>query len=212
MCCCTPIIGSEFDKHGFLQKFKARLCVKGDLQPYNHKETYAATLAGRSFQVLMTIAAKFNLEARQLDVINAFTISYLDEDIYIKFPDGYERHGWTLKLIKTLYGLRRSPLLWQQDLIGTFQQLGLTLGTEDPCICKNSWITIFFFVDDIVLLYRKKDQLPADQLIDTLKGRYQMKDFGDLRWFLGIRVLRNRPNRKLRLCQDSYTEAITTRF
>ncbi|KAL5600707.1 hypothetical protein FOVSG1_008519 [Fusarium oxysporum f. sp. vasinfectum] len=104
MCCCIPIIGPEFDKHGFLQKFRARQCVKGDLQPYNQKETYAATLAGRSFQALMTIAATFNLEARQLDVINAFAISYLEEDIYIKFPDGYERHGWTLKLIKLYTG------------------------------------------------------------------------------------------------------------
>jgi hypothetical protein len=208
----TWVFKYKFDKHGFLQKFKARLCVRGDLQPYSHKETYAATLAGRSFRVLMAITAKFDLENRQLDAINAFTNSYLDEDIHIKFPDGYERHGWILKLIKALYGLRRSPLLWQQDLTGTFKQLGLTLCTEDPCICRNNWITVFFFVDDIVLLYRKKDQLAADQMINSLKSRYQMKGLEHLQWFLGIRLLRDRPNRKLWLCQDSYAEAIAIRF
>jgi hypothetical protein len=33
-----------------------------------------------------------------------------------------------------------------------------------------------------------------------------MKDLGELKWFLGVRVVRDRPNRKLWLCQDSYIE------
>ncbi|KAJ3454408.1 hypothetical protein MRS44_018302 [Fusarium solani] len=208
----TWVFKYKFDKHGFLQRFKARLCVRGDLQPFNHKETYAATLAGKSFRILMALTARFDLEARQLDAINAFTNSILDEEIFIKFPDGYERRGWILKLHKALYGLRRSPLLWQKDLTRTFQQLGLSQCAEDPCICNNSWVTVFFFVDDIVVLYQKKDKLAADQLINSLKSRYKMQDLGDLQWFLGIRVIRDRPARKLWLCQDSYIEAITARF
>jgi hypothetical protein len=160
----------------------------------------------------MAIAAKFDLEAMQLDAVNAFTNSYIDEDIYINFPDGYERRGWILKLVRALYGLRRSPLLWQKDLVTTFQQLGLTQGKEDPCICTNDWAVVFFFVDDIVLLYRKQDQPAADQLIRSLKARYQMKDLGNLQWFLGIRIIRNREARKLWLCQDSYIENITAKF
>jgi hypothetical protein len=39
-----------------------------------------------------------------------------------------------------------------------------------------------------------------------------MEDLGDLRWFLGIRIIRDRPARKLWLCQDSYIEKITNRF
>ena len=74
----------------------------------------------------MAIAAKFNLETRQLNAVNAFTNSLLDEDVYIQFPDGYKRNGWILKLVKALYGLRRSPLLWHQDLTGTLKQLGLS--------------------------------------------------------------------------------------
>ncbi|KAH7112782.1 hypothetical protein B0J13DRAFT_575355 [Dactylonectria estremocensis] len=31
-----------------------------------------------------------------------------------------------------------------------------------------------------------------------------MQDLGDLQWFLGIRVIRDRPGSKLWLCQDSY--------
>lgn len=98
------------DKHGFVTRFKARLCVRGDLQQLNNKEAYAATLTGRLFRVLMAITAKFDLETRQLDVVNAFTTSFLDENIDTMFPDGYKRRGWSLKLIRALYGLRRDHL------------------------------------------------------------------------------------------------------
>jgi hypothetical protein len=42
----TWVFTHKFDKQGFLQKFKARICVRGDLQPLSEKETYAATRLG----------------------------------------------------------------------------------------------------------------------------------------------------------------------
>ena len=43
------------DTNGYLTKFKARLCVRGDLQESVHEDTYAATIA---------ISALNNLAAR----------------------------------------------------------------------------------------------------------------------------------------------------
>ncbi|OAQ57580.1 polyprotein [Pochonia chlamydosporia 170] len=208
----TWVFKYKFNKHGYLQKFKARICVRGDLQQLGSKETYAATLAGRSFRILMAITAKFDLETRQLDAVNAFTNSVLDEDVYVQFPDGYRRRGWVLKLLRALYGLRRSPLLWQKDLTAAFEKLGLRQSQEEPCLFTNSWLTIFFFVDDIVLLYRARHQDAADKFIVKLKTQYEMKDLGELKWFLGIRVLRDRAARKLWLCQDSYIEKIVNQY
>ena len=42
--------------------------------------------------------------------------------------------------------------------------------------------------------------------------RYEMRDLGELSWFLGIRVIRDRVQRKLRLCQDSYIRKIAITF
>ena len=53
----------KLDSDGYLQKLKARLCVRGDLQ-ITEEETYAATLAARIFRTLMAIAAAFDLEIR----------------------------------------------------------------------------------------------------------------------------------------------------
>ncbi len=51
----------KFDQDGYLLKHKARLVVRGDLQ-YTAEDTYTATLAVQTFQVIITIIAAFGLE------------------------------------------------------------------------------------------------------------------------------------------------------
>ena len=60
---CKWVYVYKFDKHGRFQKAKARLVVRGDQQAKSPTEnTYAATLAGRSFRTIIAIAARFDLE------------------------------------------------------------------------------------------------------------------------------------------------------
>ena len=116
----------KFNEDGYLDKYKARLVARGDLCPSTDQDTYATTLAARVFRALMLIAAYFDLDIYQFDAINVFTNVYLDEDVYARFPDGFSVQGKCLKLIKALYRLPRSPLLWFNDLSATFKKLGLT--------------------------------------------------------------------------------------
>ena len=103
----------KFDTDGFLQKFKARICVCGDLQKRSsYEDNYAATLAAKMFRALMAIMAVFDLEAHQFDAVSAFTNSKLDEMVYCEYPEGFHQPGKCLFLLRALYGLRRSPLLW----------------------------------------------------------------------------------------------------
>ena len=41
---------------------------------------------------------------------------------------------------------------------------------------------------------------------------YEMRDIGEMKWFLQIRIVRDRNLRKLWLCQDSYIQKIVSRF
>jgi hypothetical protein len=49
----------KFDKDGYLERYKARICVRGDLQPPTEKDKYAATLAAKIFRALIAIMARF---------------------------------------------------------------------------------------------------------------------------------------------------------
>ena len=79
----------KFDTDGYLVKFKAHICIQGDLQRLSEKDTYAVTLAAKIFRAIMAIVAAFNLETWQCDVVNAFTNSLINKVVYIEFPDGF---------------------------------------------------------------------------------------------------------------------------
>ena len=62
----------------------------------------------------MALAAVYDLEMLQLDAVNAFLNSDIDEDITVQWPTGFEPHTakrTILKLQKALYGLKQAPLL-----------------------------------------------------------------------------------------------------
>ena len=70
---------TKVDDQGFITRCRSRLVVRGDLQVKSTIETtYAATLAGRSFRIIMAIVAKNDLETKQFDVVNAFVNAQRD--------------------------------------------------------------------------------------------------------------------------------------
>jgi hypothetical protein len=202
----------KFDSDGYLIKYKARLVVRGDLQIMLYEDTRATTLAARVFRLLMAILAVFDLEAYQLDAINAFVNSLIDEEVYIRFPPGFGRQGLVLRLLRALYGLRRSPRLWQLELGKTLIKLGLKQSNEESCLYSNEHLTVIFFVDDVVIIYHKDKRQQMENFKAKLMELYPMREIGDLKWFLGIRIIRDRAQRKLWMCQDSYIEKIAQRF
>ncbi|KAI0991690.1 hypothetical protein K3495_g16497, partial [Podosphaera aphanis] len=141
----------KFDEAGYLLKFKARICVRGDLQPKTEEDNYASTLAFQVFRILMAIVAYFDLETLQVDAVNAFCNSPLDEEIYLHNPPGFGCNGHVLRLLRGLYGLRKSPKLWLKLLSGTLSDIGLHQVPGQPCVYTDfRGIVIFFFVDDLV--------------------------------------------------------------
>ena len=206
------VFSYKFDSNGYLLKYKARVCVRGDLQRHLLKDTYAATLAAKVFRTLMAILAVFNLETIQLDAVNAFLNSELDEEVYVELPDGFKKAGYVMQLQRALYGLRRSPRLWHQEFSKTLTSLGLQKVPEEPCLFTNRHCLVFFFVDDIVILYHRDHESHVRQLKQDIMATYHMRDLGELKWFLGICIIRDRSQQKLWLCQDSYIEKIVKRF
>ena len=82
-------------------------------------------------------------------------------------PPGFE-DGKVLCLRKALYGLRRSPLLWQRELTSTFREMGYKEVPQEPCVMISGGVIVFFFVDDIIVCYRKQDEAKAKAMISGL--------------------------------------------
>ena len=166
--------------------------MRGDLQRQTIRDTYAATLAARSFRAMAALIAIFDLDAIQLDAINAFINSELDELVYCKLPPGYQIPGKCIWLIQALYGLPRSPLLWLRELGKTLCKLGLTPADEDHYVYTNQYVTVIFYVDDIILLSKPQDRAQMIQFKEALMQMYAMREIGDVQWFLGIWIIQDR--------------------
>lgn len=144
----------KFDDEGFLKRAKARLCVQGNKQIMTHAETRAAALAARCFRTLMSLVAAFGQDTQRFDAINAFVNSLLDEVVYVEIlPGRSNSDGKVLRLLRALYGLRRSPRLWQLELTRALHEIGLEPVNEEPCLFTGKRVIPMVYVDDIILAY-----------------------------------------------------------
>jgi hypothetical protein len=201
----------KFDQDGYLLKHKARLVARGDLQ-YTAEDTYAATLAAQTFRAIMALVAAFDLETRQYDAVNAFANAMLTTPIACQCAEGYERENHVLWVRRALYGLKTSPLLWYKDFTSTLEDLGLNPVLESNCLFVNDWLILIFYVDDILTAYSPKHQERMDRFELRLMDKYELRALGEAEHFLGIRIVRDRSQRKLWLVQDSYIDKLAGKF
>lgn len=201
------------DENGFLTRFKARICVRGDLQIIEDKEDVrATTLAARTLRTLLAIAAAFDLETFQMDAVNAFLNSSLSPHLYCQFPPGYRRRGYVLRLNQALYGLRISPRLWEETIKLKLIEIGFRPIPEDPCLFSDGKVILMIFVDDLLGIHLPKHRKHAEFVRNRLHQSFEMKDCGELSQFIGIHVIRDRTKQKIWLNQDAYIEKISHRF
>jgi len=105
----------KVDTNGFLTRCCSRIIVRGDLQEESTiLSTYATTLVARSFRIACIIAAHFDLEMKQFDIVNAFVNAVRSSEglpVICKLLPGFERPGYVMEVDRALYGLRDSPAL-----------------------------------------------------------------------------------------------------
>jgi hypothetical protein len=87
---------------------------------------------------------------------------------------GYPIEGKILKLLKTLYGLKKVLILWFNDLTKTLKKLSFYMIPDTLCIWTNRILIVFFFVNNIIIINRKKDQALAIEFAKKLSTIYPL--------------------------------------
>jgi histone deacetylase 1/2 len=144
---------------------------------------------------------------RQVDVSNAFLHGFLEEDMYMQQPPGFEDSRYpqhVCKLQRALYGLKQSPRAWYARLSDKLHSLGFVSSKADTSlfIFTHGRVTIYMlvYVDDIVIA---GSSTPAvDRLVQTLAQTFPIKDLGRLEYFLGIEA--SYTSAGMRLTQHKY--------
>jgi hypothetical protein len=93
--------------NGSLKKYTARLCANGSrqIQGIGYTESFKPVVKWSTIHMVNTLAKMHNLKGKQIDFTRAFPQAKIKEDIYLRFPAGFEHKNkkWALKLKRNLY-------------------------------------------------------------------------------------------------------------
>jgi hypothetical protein len=202
---------------GTIERYKARLVAQGFSQKFgiDYEDTFAPVVKYTSIRTILAIAAKRDMEIHHMDVKTAFLNSELKEDIYMRPPPGFEtKDGTVFKLKKALYGLKQSSREWYKLLADFLCSLGFKQSNADSCIFvkwENEMLTIIsVYVDDLIIV--TDSQKILTEIRTDLKNRFKMTDLGELKYYLGLEISRNRTKKTLRISQEKYIRDILERF
>lgn len=99
---------------GSIEKFKARFVARGfsQVEGVDYEETFAPVARYTSIRSIISIATEMGWKIHQMDVKTAFLNGFIQEEVYIEQPQGFEVHGkesHVCRLEKALYGLKQAP-------------------------------------------------------------------------------------------------------
>lgn len=197
--------------------YKARLVARGFQQRegIDYGETYAPVARLPTIRLILALTMNFKLFSRHLDVTTAFLYGKLEEDVYLKTPEGVScPEGKSLKLKRSLYGLKQSPKCWNTRFHEFIVTLGFHRSRSDYCLYiwskKNSIVYLVLYVDD--MLIAGNDEHKINSIVDDLKFEFKMKDLGQVRRFMGLNVTFDKESNLLVVDQNHYIQKIIDQF
>lgn len=200
---------------GAIEKFKARLVARGFSQKLgvDFTDTFAPTVRHDTLRCFMATVAKKNLHMHVVDVNNAFTESFLKEDIFMSPPPGVDiPPGKVFKILKSLYGLKQAARDWNQLCVQKLKKLGFTQSEVDPCLLVHDrkGIMILTWVDDIPIASSSLDNI--NWFKEEFGKVFKIKDLGEPDKIVGIKITRDRIKGTLKLDQGHYIRESLSKF
>ena len=188
------------NEQGEIVRYKARLVAQGFSQRpgIDYEETYSPVVDATTFRYLISLAIHEGLNLHLMDVVTAYLYGSLENDIYMKLPEGFSlpeaynsgsRDEYSIKLNKSLYGLKQSGRMWYNRLSEYLLKEGYKNDPICPCIfmkkSENGYVIIAVYVDDINII-GTPEELP--KTVNCLKKEFEMKDLGKTKFCLGLQI------------------------
>jgi hypothetical protein len=150
-----------------------------------------------------------------MDVKSAFLNGYIEEEVYVRQPPGFENPKYpnhVYKLHKALYGLKQAPRAWYERLKAFLLAKGFKMGSVDKTLflLKQGTDTLLvqIYVDDII--FGGSSHALVAKFSKTISREFEMSMMGELTFFLGLQIKQTREGTFVH--QGKYTKDLLRKF
>jgi len=156
-------------------------------------------------------------EIHYFDVKTAFLNAKLDKEMYIELPEGVKPEGLEemCRLNLALYGAKQARRLWGIKLDKELKEMGAVRSKVDPCLYEwhhpvHGCIFILVYFDDLIVAGEKLAGVEAVKR--SVSAKFEVRDMGEVKDFIGMKVMRNRASKTLTLSNPGHTATLLLEF
>lgn len=142
---------------------------------------------------MLALVARNDWEAHHFDVKSAFLNGDIQEEVYVKQPQGYEKKGEkyrVYKLLKALYGLSQAPRAWYARLKRFLERVGFVKRPYEHAMYTkregNESLIVGVYVDDLLVTGTNVGNIIDFKI--QMRNEFDTSDLGKLVYKLRIEV------------------------
>ncbi|WVZ80652.1 hypothetical protein U9M48_028110 [Paspalum notatum var. saurae] len=192
---CRPIgtkwvFKNKQGENGMVVRNKARLVAQGYCQKegIDYEDTFAPIARLEAIRSLLAFAASKGFKLQQMDVKSAFLNGFIEEEVYVRQPPGFESARFpdrVYKLRKALYGLKQAPRAWYARLKSILLKsvLDKTLFLLSR---GGDTLIVQIYVDDII--FGGSSHALVSSFAEQMSREFEMSLMGELQFFLGLQI------------------------
>ena len=194
----------------FDPKKRALLVVCGNFEKKTDIKTFAAVMNMIIVKLFLLVVAIKDWECLQFDFEAAFLNGKMKtRSVYVHQPSGF-RDGTkrVYLLLKILYRLRDSPLIWFWEVTKLMKREGFEPLSSEACVFVNRdadmWIMLY--VNDMAIAAATKEQI--EKVAKQLGETFSLTTLGEVEQFLGLQIVRDRKLKIIQVSQGPYIERV----
>ena len=155
-------------------------------------ETFAPVAHMDTVRTVLAIAGQNKWHVHQMDVKSAFLNGYLEEEVYVEQPKGYEFPSQEHKVYRmknALYGLKQPPRAWYSQIDSYLTENGFHKSESEPTLYtkvneQGKMLIVFLYVGDLIF----SGDFCIGYFKVVMESEFEMTDLGLMKFFLGIEV------------------------
>ena len=178
----------------------------------DYDEVFAPVVRSTTFRIMLSTAAFKGFKVKHFDVKTAFLNGKIEEEIYMKQPEGFEIGNKVCKLKKGLYGLKQAARQWNKEVQRIFKENDYEQSKSDQCLyfkMNGDYANyVLIHVDDILMSSNNVNMINELQI--NMNKEFELKDLGEVKLFLGIEIEKDRFGNYM-INQEKYIDEVVAK-